>query len=88
MEGQEKIVVEKDGKKVECDVLFTFDCDELSKSYIGYTDYSKDDNGDINIYACAVNHLSVDNYIESITDPKELEMVNSVIEDIKKQNSF
>ena len=30
----EKIQIEKEGKIVDCDVLFTFDCDENLKSYI------------------------------------------------------
>ena len=32
------ITIEKDGKEVECDVLFTFDSEDTLKTYIGYTD--------------------------------------------------
>ena len=38
IEENEKIVVLKDGKEVECDILFTFDSEDTGKSYIGYTD--------------------------------------------------
>ena len=40
IEENEKIVVLKDGKEVECDILFTFDSEDTGKSYIGYTDNS------------------------------------------------
>ena len=35
----EKVQIEKDGKVIECDVLFTFDSEETMKCYIGYTDH-------------------------------------------------
>ena len=35
-----KITIMKNGKEVECDILFTFDNDELQKQYVGYTDHS------------------------------------------------
>ena len=28
IDRKEKIVILKDGKEVECDILFTFDCDQ------------------------------------------------------------
>ena len=34
----EKITILKDEKEVECEILFTFDCEETGKSYVGYTD--------------------------------------------------
>ena len=43
--GNEKIQIEKDGKTVDCDILFTFDCEQTMKSYIGYTDNSIAENG-------------------------------------------
>ena len=38
--NDEKIQIEKNGKIVDCDVLFTFDSEDTMKSYIGYTDHS------------------------------------------------
>ena len=38
-----KIVIKNDkGEELVCDVLFTFDSDETGKSYIAYTDNTKD----------------------------------------------
>ena len=36
LENEEKIVILKDGKEVECDVLFTFDSEDTGKTYFGY----------------------------------------------------
>ena len=41
----EKIIIEKDGKKVEYKILFTFDSEDTMKSYVGYTDDSIGSNG-------------------------------------------
>ena len=46
----EKIQIEKDGKMVDCDILFTFDSEDTMKAYIGYTDHSIAPNGRKNIY--------------------------------------
>ena len=46
LENTFKIINEK-GEEVVCDILFTFDSDETKKSYIVYTDNSKDENGNI-----------------------------------------
>lgn len=36
-------IVNDEGKEIECEVLFTFDSDETKKSYIVYTDNTKED---------------------------------------------
>ena len=50
LENTFKIINEK-GEEVVCDILFTFDSDETKKSYIVYTDNSKDENGNIQVFA-------------------------------------
>lgn len=83
---KEKIQVEKDGKMVECDVLFTFDSEDTMKSYIGYTDHSIAENGRKNIYVSAYNPFNPEDKLEDITDEAELEMVNDVLIKIDKES--
>ena len=78
--NQEKIRFEKDGKTVECDILFTFDSTDTMKSYVGYTDHAKAKNGRKNVYVSAYNPLKPRMELEDITDPNELEMVYDVLE--------
>lgn len=48
-------VINEEGKEVVCNVLFTFDSDETKKSYIVYTDNTKDNQGNIQVYASIYN---------------------------------
>ncbi len=84
--NKEKLEIEKDGKRVECDILFTFDCEDTMKSYIGYTDHSFSSNGRKNIYVSAYDPLKPNMKLEDVTDERELEMVNSVLEKIDSGN--
>lgn len=76
----EKIQIEKDGKVVDCDVLFTFDSDDTMKCYIGYTDHSLDANGRKNIFVSSYDPLKPKMELEKITDKRELKMINEVLE--------
>ena len=80
----EKVLMEKDGRTVECDVLFTFDCEDTLKSYVGYTDNDIASNGRKNIYVSSYNPLGSVVTLESITDTKELDMINDVLQQIEK----
>ncbi|MBR2678670.1 MAG: DUF1292 domain-containing protein [Bacilli bacterium] len=81
---QDKIKVEKDGETKEYDVLFTFDCEDTLKSYIGYTDHSMK-NGRKNIFVSAFDPFNVEGILEDITDPKELDMINDVLMKIDEE---
>ena len=76
------ITIIKDGKEVECEVLFTFENDELKKQYIGYTDHSIGKNGRKNIYVSSYNPLLGTNKLEDITTQEELDMVKDVLNQI------
>ena len=82
----EKLTIEKDGKLVTYDVLFTFDSEDTMKSYIGYTDHSIAENGRKNIYVSAYNPFNPEDKLEDITDEAELEMVNDVLIKIDEES--
>ena len=44
-------VINEDGIEIICDVLFTFDNADTGKSYIVYTDNTKDESGNVQVYA-------------------------------------
>ena len=48
-------VVDEKGEKVVLDILVTFDSEETGKSYVIYTDNTKDENGNTRIYASTYN---------------------------------
>lgn len=83
----EKIQIEKNGKMVDCDVLFTFDSEDTLKSYIGYTDNSIAENGRKNIYVSAYDPLKPTMELEDITDQRELDMIHEVLVDLANDNN-
>lgn len=84
--NKEKIELEKNGKVIECEVLFTFECEETMKSYIGYTDNSIASNGRKNIYVSAFDPLKEKMELENITDKRELEMIGEVLEKLDRES--
>ena len=76
---KDKIVIEKDEQEIECDILFTFDCEETKKSYVGYTDNEIAPNGRKTIYVSSYNPLEEKIVLEDITDEKELNMIQDVL---------
>ncbi len=82
-----KITIVKDGQEVECDIIFTFDNEELEKRYIAFTDYTKDENGRQNIYFGAIRP-NIDyekleyNQLDKVTSKEELAMLQDVLNQI------
>lgn len=82
----EKIIIEKHGKQVECDILFTFDSEDTGKVYVGYSDHSIASNGRKNIYVSSYDPIIGINSLEDITDERELAMVRQVLAQIDRES--
>ena len=81
----DKVQIKKDGKVVDCDVLFTFDSEDTMKVYVGYTDHSVAANGRKNIYVSSYDPFTAETKLEDVTDPREMEMVHDVLQQIDKE---
>lgn len=84
MNNEEKLVIQKNGVPVECEILFSFNCDDNGKTYIGYTDHSQNEKGEENIYTASYFPEKGYDMLENVTSEWEIEMVNYAIEQIKK----
>lgn len=82
MENGKIIVKDNEGKEIECDVLFTFDSDETNKSYIVYTDNTKDDLGNIKVYANTFDENSDNGELGPIETDKEWETIEQIFASI------
>lgn len=80
---EEKIVIEKDGKKLECDILFTFDSEDTNKAYVGYTD-NNFTNGRKNIYVSSFDPILGTGTLEDIETEEEWDMVRDVLKEIEE----
>ncbi len=86
-----KIVIRNDkGEELVCDVLFTFDSDETGKSYIAYTDNTKDEKGNIKVYANTYDKTGEDLKLSQLTTDKEWKIIDNILAsviDMVKENS-
>ena len=86
-----KIVIKNDkGEELVCDVLFMFDSDETGKSYIAYTDNTKDEKGNIKVYANTYDKTGEDLKLSQLTTDKEWKIIDNILAsviDMVKENS-
>lgn len=77
-----KITILKDGKTVECDVLFRVNDEKKNLEYVVYTDNTKDFNGDVNIY---VSSYSDDGKLLKVNSDDEMRKINKIIKVIQEE---
>jgi len=78
-------VINNEGNEVTCQVLFTFDSDETGKSYIVYTDNSKDESGNIQVYASIFNPEDDNTELLPIETDKEWKVVEAILESLQEE---
>lgn len=78
-------VVNDEGKEVKCDVLFTYDNDETNKSYIAYTDNTKDENGQVRVYASIFDPKQENPSLEPITTEKEWKVIETILQTLQEE---
>ena len=85
MEEKNTITVTNDkGEKIVLDILVTFDSEETGKSYVIYTDNTKDENGNVRVYASIYDPADPNMKLEEIKTEKEWKIVEAVIETIQE----
>ena len=78
-------IYDEQGNEVICDILFTFDNEETKKSYIVYTDNSKDKNGKIQVYASIYDPSDKDMKLEEIKTEKEWKVIDTILETLQEE---
>ena len=79
-------IIDDEGREIICDVLFTFDSDETKKSYIVYTDNSKDENGNTKVYASIYNPNNPHSRLEEITTEKEWKIIENILTTLQEES--
>ena len=84
-------MLDENGNEIVYDVLFTFESDETGKNYIVYTDNTKDEAGNIEVYASIYHPEDGNGRLEAIETEKEWKIIETILEtlqeEIKKQTS-
>ena len=75
-------ILDDNGNLVEHNVLFTFECEELGKSYIAYDGNAIGSDEEQTICVASYDPNIDLNKLEPVTDLEELKMVSDVINQI------
>lgn len=79
------LIKDKDNITHECDILFTFDSDETKKSYVVYTDNTKDELGNIKVYANTFDPFSNEGDLGEIETEKEWTTIEQIFASINEK---
>lgn len=86
LENLGKISVDIEGKIIECDVVTTFECEELNKMYVIYTNHEKEEDGKERLYVNSYDPLIGLDKLNPVTTPEEIEMIEEVLQSIAESN--
>jgi uncharacterized protein YrzB (UPF0473 family) len=78
-------VFDEEGKEVECEVLFTFESEETKKNYMVYTDNTKDEQGNIKVYAAIYEPDKDETKLEPITSDHEWAIIEKILEELQEE---
>lgn len=78
-------IVNEEGKEIECEVLFTFDSEETKKSYIVYTDNTKDETGSTKVYASVFDPTGKDLSLQPIETEKEWIIIENILSKLQSK---
>ena len=78
-------VINDEGKEVVCDILFTFDYADTGKSYIVYTDNSRNaTDGNIQVFASVLFETSDGNHgLLPIETDKEWKIIETMLDELQ-----
>lgn len=84
-------MLDENGNEVVYDVLFTFESEETNKNYIVYTDNSRDESGNVQVYASTYEPNDPKGKLEAIETDKEWKVIETILdtlqEEMKKQQN-
>ncbi|MGM9850390.1 MAG: DUF1292 domain-containing protein [Bacilli bacterium] len=78
-------VTNEEGQEVEYEVLFTFDSDETKKSYMVYTDDSKDESGNTRVFASAYVQGEEETELLPIETDKEWKIIETILKELQEE---
>ena len=78
-------MLDANGVETVYDVLLTFESEETNKNYIVYTDNSKDENGNIEVYASIYDPEDPHSKLEAIETDKEWKVIETILETLQEE---
>jgi len=75
----------EDGKEIVCDIVLTFRDDNNDINYIIYTDGTKDEDGELEIYASRYKMVEGSFILEEIVNDYEWDLIDNMLESKYKE---
>lgn len=85
MEKNTFTVIDENGKEIVCQILFTFESEETNKNYMVYTDNSRDENGNIKVYAAIFDPNEESPKLEMIETEKEWKIIETILGTLQEE---
>ena len=81
-------IIDKDGKEIEFEILFTFESDETNKNYMVYTDNTTDEEGNTKVYASVFNPNAEPLELLPVETEREWKVIETIITSIEEENNL
>ena len=78
-------VKDENGNNIECEILFTFESPETNKNYIVYTDNTRDEAGNVEVYASIYDPENPHSRLEAIETEKEWKVIETILETLQEE---
>ena len=79
---KETFILETENGTITCEIIDTLYVTAYQKNYLVYTDNSKDQNGELNIFISSFNPEDKNYELKDITDENELKDISNIIEEM------
>ena len=78
-------MIDENGNETVYDVLFTFESEETHKNYIVYTDNTRDEAGNVEVYASIYDPENPHSRLEAIETEKEWKVIETILETLQEE---
>lgn|SRR5699024_8107198 len=78
-------MIDEDGNETVYDILFTFESEETHKNYIVYTDNTRDEAGNVEVYASIYDPENPHSRLEAIETEKEWKVIETILETLQEE---
>lgn len=79
-------ILDKDGKEIEFEILFTFESDETHKNYMVYTDNTVDEEGNTKVYASVFVPDKEPLELLPVETEREWKVIETILSTISEEN--
>lgn len=79
-------ILDKDGKEIEFEILFTFESDETHKNYMVYTDNTVDEEGNTKVYASVFVPDKEPLELLPVEAEREWKVIETILSTISEEN--